>query len=226
MPANKRTGGYSEELVRDLRDENASWRTRLRETEQERDKLLSKVEEANTKISVLEEQHSAFLRDVCEVLELDSSKAKESEIPSIIDKAVNSNKDMFTKAEQTLKKSAFTTSAVKQGVDKKILEDAYKLVNFDNVKVDFETMTAYQLDAEGKPLEKDGKRVDGLDDLVIDLIKEKPWLKGKPAIIGNPSNPKEVQIDKEEDSIGKRLGAKRKEVADQFQKQQDYYFKN
>ena len=67
-------GGFSSAYVQELRDEAASWRTKLREAERERDEVKRQLTTANEKIVGLEGQNKALLESVCSVLGLDASK--------------------------------------------------------------------------------------------------------------------------------------------------------
>jgi len=95
-----------------------------------------------------------------------------------IKEATSSSNVTVEKAQEALKKAAFMASAVKAGVRKEALEDAYKLANFSGIKVDLESMSVFPVDAEGKQLTQDDKPVTGLDSLVETMVKEKSWLLG------------------------------------------------
>ena len=171
-------GGFSSAYVQELRDEAASWRTKLREAERERDEVKRQLTTANEKIVGLEGQNKTLLGSVCEVLQLDATKAKPEDITAKIKEAMSSSNVTVEKAQEALRKAAFMASAVKQGIRKEALEDAYKLADFSGVKVDLESMTVFPVDAEGKQLTQDDKPVTGLDSLVESMVKEKNWLLG------------------------------------------------
>lgn len=143
-------GGYSAEYVQDLRNENASWRTKLRAAEEENSKLKTQLDAANQKAIDLEGQQKTFLENVCKVLGLDASKIKPEDVPDKIKEATSSNNAIVEKAQEALRKSAFIAAAVKQGIRKEALEDAYKLADFTNVKADLETMSVFLVDKDGK----------------------------------------------------------------------------
>ena len=163
-PPPSKGGGYSAEYVQDLRNENASWRTKLREAESENEKLKTQLGEVNKKATDLEGQNKTFLESVCTVLGLDASKVKTEEVTAKIKEATSSSNVTVEKAQEALRKSAFIASAVKQGIRKEALEDAYKLADFSSVKVD-------------------------LDSLVENLAKDKAYLLGKSGGVGGSSNP-------------------------------------
>ena len=188
-PPPKGGGGYSAEYVQDLRNENASWRTKLREAESENEKLKTQLGEVNKKATDLEGQNKTFLESVCTVLGLDASKVKTEEVTAKIKEATSSSNVTVEKAQEALRKSAFIASAVKQGIRKEALEDAYKLADFSSVKVDLDSLSVFQVDKDGKQITKDNNPVAGLDSLVDSLTKEKAYLLGKPGGVGGSSNP-------------------------------------
>ena len=189
-PPPKGGGGYSAEYVQDLRNENASWRTKLRDAEGENDKLKTQLGEANKKVTDLEGQNKTFLESVCSTLGLDASKVKTEEVTAKIKEATSSSNVTVEKAQEALRKSAFIASAVKQGIRKEALEDAYKLADFANVKVDLDSLSVFQVDKDGKQIVgKDNAPVAGLDSLVDALAKEKAYLLGKSGGVGGSSNP-------------------------------------
>lgn len=171
-------GGYSQAYVQELRDEAAGWRTKLREAEKERDDLKGQLTAASEKYAGLEGQNKALLESVCSVLGLDASKVKAEDITTKIKEATSSSNVTVEKAQEALKKAAFMASAVKAGVRKEALEDAYKLADFSGIKVDLESMTVFPVNADGKQLTQDDKPVTGLDGLVEAMVKEKNWLLG------------------------------------------------
>ncbi|HHU97972.1 MAG TPA: hypothetical protein GXX67_12050 [Petrimonas sp.] len=176
------SGGFSAAYVQDLRDEAAGWRRKLRATEEDNEKLKTQLTEANKKATDLEDQNRAFLESVCGVLGLDASKIKLEDatetVTTKIKEATSSSNVTVEKAQEALKKAAFMASAVKAGVRKEALEDAYKLADFTNVKVDLESMSVFPVNADGKQLTQDDKPVTGLDSLVESMVKEKNWLLG------------------------------------------------
>ena len=189
-PPPKSGGGYSAEYVQDLRNENASWRTKLREAESENDKLKTQLGDANKKATDLEGQNKTFLESVCSTLGLDASKAKPEEVTAKIKEAMSSSNVTVEKAQEALRKAAFIASAVKQGIKKEALDDAYKLADFSSVKVNLESMSVFQVDKDGKQIVgKDNNPVAGLDSLVDALAKEKAYLLGKSGGVGGSSNP-------------------------------------
>ena len=181
-PAGGGGGGFSAAYVQDLRDEAASWRKKLRAVEEESEKLTTQLNEANKKAADLEGQSKMLLESVCKVLQLDASKIKPEEatetITAKIKEATSSSNVTVEKAQEALKKAAFMASAVKAGVRKEALEDAYKLADFSGIKVDLESMTVFPVNADGKQLTQDDKPVTGLDSLVETMVKEKSWLFG------------------------------------------------
>jgi hypothetical protein len=225
-PARSTGGGYSAEYVQDLRNENASWRTKLRAAEEENAKLKTQLDAANKKITDLEGQNKTFLESVCSVLGLDASKTKPEDIPAKIKEALGSRNITVEKAQEALRKSAFIAAAVKQGVRKEALEDAYKLADFSNVKVDLETMSVFQVDKDGKQVVgKDNNPVTGLDSLVENLVKEKSYLLGKSGNIGGSSNPGGGgQPPGEPEGFGTQLGKKQKEQSKKSSESQNLYF--
>lgn len=194
-PARGSGGGYSAEYVQDLRNENASWRTKLRDVEKERDDYKTKLDAANQKVTDLEGQNKKLLESVCGALELDVSKIKSenaaTEIPAKIKEAISTNSASVEKAQEALKKSAFIAAAANKGIRKEALEDAYKLADFKDVKVDLESMAVFPVDKDGKEIVgKDDKPVTGLDSLVETLVKEKSYLLGSGSSgVGSSSNP-------------------------------------
>jgi hypothetical protein len=188
-PPPKSGGGYSAEYVQDLRNENASWRTKLRDAEGENEKLKTQLGEANKKVTDLEGQNKTFLESVCSVLGLDASKAKPEDVAAKVKEATSNSNVTVEKAQEALRKAAFIASAVKQGIRKEALEDAYKLADFSSVKVDLESMSVFQVDKDGKQIMKDNAPVAGLDSLTETLVKEKAYLLGKTGVVGSSSNP-------------------------------------
>lgn len=171
-------GGFSAAYVQELRDEAASWRKKLREAEGESEKLKGQLEEATKKATGFEEQNKSLLESVCSTIGLDAAKAKPEDITAKIKEATSSSNVTVEKAQEALKKAAFMASAVKAGVRKEALEDAYKLADFSGIKVDLESMTVFPVNADGKQLTQDDKPVTGLDGLVEAMVKEKNWLLG------------------------------------------------
>lgn len=192
-PGSGSGGGFSAAYVQDLRDEAAGWRKKLREAEGESEKLKTQLDEATQKAIGIEGQNKALLESVCEVLQLDAAKAKPEDITTKIKEAMSSSNVTVEKAQEALRKAAFMASAVKTGVRKEALEDAYKLADFSRIKVDLESMTVFPVDADGKQLTAgdDKKPVTGLDSLVEAMVKEKNWLLGAggSATVGGGSNP-------------------------------------
>lgn len=185
-------GGFSSAYVQELRDEAAGWRTKLREAEKERDDLKGQLTAASEKYAGLEGQNKALLESVCSVLGLDASKVKPEDITAKIKEAMSSSNVTVERAQEALKKAAFMASAVKAGVRKEALEDAYKLADFSGIKVDLESMSVFPVDAEGKQLTQDDKPVTGLDSLVETMVKEKSWLLGASGAsgqVGSGTNP-------------------------------------
>jgi len=218
-------GGYSAEYVQELRNENASWRTKLRATEEENTKLKTQLTEANQKVTDLEGQNKTFLESVCKVLGLDADKTKPEDVAAKIKEATSSSNVTAEKAQEALRKSAFMASAVKQGIRKEALEDAYKLADFSAVKVDFETMSVFPVDKDGKQLTEDDKPVTGLDALVEGMVKEKPYLLGKSGGVGSPSNPGGGgKTTDEPEGFGAALGKKQKEQSQKHIESQSHYF--
>ena len=224
-PPPKGGGGYSAEYVQDLRNENASWRTKLREAESENEKLKTQLGEVNKKATDLEGQNKTFLESVCSTLGLDASKVKTEEVTAKIKEATSSSNVTVEKAQEALRKSAFIASAVKQGIRKEALEDAYKLADFSSVKVDLETTSVFQVDKDGKQIMKDSNPVAGLDSLVEGLAKEKAYLLGKSGGVGGSSNPGGGgQGAGEPEGFGAELGKKQKEQSKKSSESQNLYF--
>ena len=189
-PLPKSGGGYSAEYVQDLRDEAANWRKKLRDAEKDRDDYKGQLDTANKKATDLEGQAKTFLENACKVLGLDASKVKTEEVTAKIKEATSSSNVTVEKAQEALRKAAFIASAVKQGIRKEALEDAYKLADFSSVKVDLDSMSVFQVDKDGKQVVgKDNAPVAGLDSLVDALAKEKNYLLGKSGGVGGSSNP-------------------------------------
>jgi len=224
-PASRSGGGYSAEYVQDLRNENASWRTKLRAAEEENSKLKTQLDTANQKATDLEGQNKTFLENVCKVLGLDASKTKPEDVPDKIKEATSSNNATVEKAQEALKKSAFIAAAVTRGIRKEALEDAYKLADFTNVKADLETMSVFLVDKDGKQLKEKDKPVAGLDSLVENMVKEKPWLAGKTGGVGSPSNPGGgAGSTNEPEGFGAQLGKQQKELSKKHIESQSHYF--
>lgn len=184
-------GGYSAEYVRDLRDEAANWRTKLRAAEEENAKFKEQLDDANAKVKEIEEQRNTFLAEVCGILGLDAKSDAKAVIGKVKD--ISAGIDAVTgKAQEALRKAAFMAAATKHGIDPKVAEDAYKLADLSKVKADLESLSVYPVGDDGKQLAgKDGKPVIGLDGIVEALVKEKPYLAGRPGStsVGSASNP-------------------------------------
>ncbi len=225
-PPPARGGGYSAEYVQDLRNENASWRTKLRAAEEENTKLKTQLDTANQKVIDLEGQSKTFLESVCKVLGLDASETKPENVAAKIKEATSSGNVTAEKAQEALRKSAFIAAAVKQGVRKEALEDAYKLADFANVKVDFETMSVFPVDKDGNQIVGEDKNpVTGLDSLVEGMVKDKPWLMGKTGGVGSPSNPGGGGKSTDEpEGFGAQLGKQQKELSKKHIESQGHYF--
>ena len=224
-PPPKGGGGYSAEYVQDLRNENASWRTKLRDAEGENDKLKTQLGEANKKATDLEGQNKTFLESVCSILGLDASKVKPEDVTAKIKEATSSSNVTVEKAQEALRKSAFIAAAVKQGIRKEALEDAYKLADFSSVKVDLESTSVFQVDKDGKQIMKDNNPVAGLDSLVETLAKDKPYLMGKAGGVGSSSNPGTGgQGTDDPEGFGAELGKKQKEQSKKYSESQNLYF--
>ncbi len=219
-------GGYSAEYVQDLRNENASWRTKLRASEETVEKLQAQITAAEQKTTDLEGQQQKFLEGICKVLELDVTKTKIEELADKVKEAVSKSSLSSEKAQEALMKSSFIAAAVKAGVRKEALEDAYKLADFSNTKVDFENMSVFQVDKDGKQLVDDDKNpIPGLDSLVTGMVKDKPWLLGKPSGVGSPSNPGAGNTGTgEDDGIGAQLGKQYKQSVKTQVDSQSHYF--
>ena len=215
-------GGFSAAYVQELRDEAASWRTKLRAAEAEVEKLKGEAATAATKITDLEGQSKTFLEGICTILGLDAQKVKPEEITAKIKEAASGSNVTVEKAQEALKKSAFIAAAVKRGIRKEALEDAYKLADFANVKVDLETMTVFPVDKDGNQIKEKDEPVTGLDALVDSMVKEKPYLAGKSSV-GGPSNPPPGAQD-EPEGLGAKLGKQQKEQAKKHIESQSHYF--
>ena len=208
------TGGFSAQYVQDLRDEAASWRKKLREAEGERDDFQKKLDSANQKVTDLEGQQKTYNESVCKALGLDASKAKPEDITTKITEVSSGSSSVIEKAQEALKKSFFMAEASKAGVESKALEDAFKLADLTSVKVDLESLSVYQVDADGKQITKDGKPVTGLEDLAKNLVKEKPYLVGKSGGgvggAGSPGGGGQNPLTPEEE--GKRIAEERQKA--------------
>lgn len=223
--ASTKTGGYSAEYVQELRNEAASWRTKLRETEGELKKANDQITELSKKVRDADDQYQKFVSQIREVLKLDES-VKPEDISAKIKEATAASNVSVEKAQEALRKSAFMAAALKYGVRKEALEDAYKLVaDWSSVKVDLESMSVFQVDKDGKQIQKDGKPVNGLDSLAEALVKEKPYLVGsRVTTIGSPSNPPGDRAKPPEESFGTILAKSRKDLAEKLSKYRDQYF--
>ncbi len=219
-------GGFSAAYVQELRDEAVAWRKKLRTAEEERDDYKSKLDTANKKSTDLEGQNKTLLESVAGALGLDAAKVKPEEIPGKIKDAISSNNAAVDKAQEALRKSAFIAAAVKQGVRKEALEDAYKLADFSAVKVDLESMSVFPVDKDGNQIIGEDKNpVTGLDSLVGALAKDKPYLVGKVGGVGSSSNPGAgSQGSGDADSFGAELGKKQKEQSKKHSESQNIYF--
>ena len=185
------TGGYSADYVRDLRDENATWRKKLRTAEEDNDKLKKQFDEATAKTKDLEGQQNTFLGEVRESLGLDAQADAKAVIAKVKDISAGINA-ITGKAQEALRKAAFMAAATKHGIDPKVADDAFKLADLSKVKVDLESLSVYPVGENGKQLnDKDGKPVAGLGGIVEALVKEKPYLAGKggSTSVGSASNP-------------------------------------
>lgn len=219
-------GGYSAAYVKDLREENASWRTKLRSAEEEVTKLKGEKATAEQKISDLEGQQQKLLESICKVLELDATKTKIEELPDKVKEATSKSSISVEKAQEALRKSSFIAAAVKAGIRKEALEDAYKLADFADVKVDFENMSVFQVDKDGKQLVGEDKNpIQGLDALVGALVKDKPYLVGKTTGIGSPSNPPAKDSSDDDMGIGFQLSKQFKDASKKQEESQNLYFK-
>jgi hypothetical protein len=216
-------GGFSAAYVQELRDEAASWRTKLRAAEAEVEKLKGEAATAATKITDLEGQSKTFLEEICIILGLDAQKVKPEEITAKIKEAASGSNVTVEKAQEALKKSAFIAAAVKRGIRKEALEDAYKLADFANVKVDLETMTVFPVDKDGNQVKEKDELVTGLDSLVDSMVKEKPYLAGKTGGVGSPSNPGGGATN-EPEGFGAQLGKQQKELSKKHIESQSHYF--
>ena len=217
-------GGYSAEYVQELRNESASWRTKLREAEKDRDDFKAKLDGANKKTSDLEGQSKSLFEGVCSALGLDATKTDQAAITAKIKEAMSSSNITVEKAQEALRKAAFIAAAVKQGIRKEALDDAYKLADFSSVKVDLVSMSVFQVDKDGKQLMKDNNPVTGLDSLVDGLAKEKSYLLGKPSSVGSSSNPGSDNLPGAPE-YGKEAGERRAKETQGLAKSQDLYFK-
>ncbi len=171
---------FSAEYVRDLRQEAAEYRTKLREAEKTRDDALGKLK-------TIEDGTSALLGRARELLKLDA-KADLSAVTQKLAEVVGSTDAVTKKAQEALRKAAFVAAATRANVID--VDAAYKLADLGSVAVDLETSSVYPVDQVGKQLVKDGKPV-GLESIVEALIQAKPYLAGKaaPANVGSGSNP-------------------------------------
>ncbi len=210
-PGGGDSGGYSAQYVSDLRDENANWRKKLRAKEEEAEGLQKKIDDVNKTNKELQDQNDAFLVEARQVLGLDANTESQKVLEKV--KEISSGSTETTKkAQEALRKSAFMTSATKQGIDPKVTEDAYKLADFNHVKVDLESMSVFPVDKDGKQVTKEDKPVTGLDSLVEEMVKEKPYLAGKKQTqIGGGSNPPGGGETPPEDGYGKQLAARKAE---------------
>lgn len=220
------SGGFSLAYVQELRDEAAGWRTKLREVEKENAELKKTTEKVEKQVTGLEDQIKTFQANVCTALSLDPEKSKPEDVFAKIKDLTSGSDSTVEKAQDALKKAAFMASAVKKGIRKEALEDAYKLADFSNVRVDLETMEVYPVDKDGKQLiDEDKNPITNLDSLAESMAKEKSWLMGKVGV-GSPSSPGPGGSEEgEPESFGARLGKKQKEIAKQSTDSQSHYFK-
>ena len=215
-------GGFSAAYVQELRDEAASWRTKLRAAEAEAEKLKGEVATVTTKVTGLEGQNKTFLEGICKILGLDAQTAKPEDITAKIKEAASGSNVTVEKAQEALRKSAFIAAAVKRGIRKEALDDAYKLADFANVKVDLETMAVFPVDKDGNQVKEKDELVTGLDALVDGMVKDKPWLAGKTSV-GSPSNPTQGAQD-EPEGLGAKLGKQKQEQVKKHIESQSHYF--
>lgn len=216
-------GGFSAAYVQELRDEAASWRVKLRSAEEELTEQKKLVKTANDSLEALQQTNKKFLDGVYESLALDQTKVTMEEIPGKIKEAFSKVNVPVEKAQDALKKSAFIASAVKSGIRKEALEDAFKLADFSNIKVDLDTMAVFPTDKDGNQLKEKDLPITGLDSLVTGLVKEKPWLVGK-SNVGGSANPGGGSGTDDESSIGSDLGKKRAGQLTKFKDNQKHYF--
>lgn len=176
---------FTAEYVRDLRNEAADYRTKLREAEKQRDEL-------QTRLKALEDGTNALLTRAREALKLDANADLNAVTQKLVE-AVTAADGMGKKAQEALMKAAFAAAATKANVID--VDAAYKLADLGSVKADLESMSVYPVDKDGKPLTKDGKPVTGLDDVVTALLTAKPYLKAQGGVggtsgqIGGGTNP-------------------------------------
>lgn len=171
---------FSAEYVKDLRNEAADYRTKLRAAEQARD-------EAVNKLKSIDDGTNALLGRARELLKLDA-KADLSAVTQKLSEVVGSSDAVMKRAQEALRKAAFVSAATKANVID--IDAAYKLADLGSVAVDMETSNVYPVDKDGKQLMKDGKPV-GLESVIETLVKDKPYLAGKvqTANVGGASNP-------------------------------------
>lgn len=193
------------EEIKDLRKENAKWRTQLRATEQERDEWKTKAEQAEPQVKSAKEASDALLKEVRTLLKLDD-KADLPTIKAKIQEVLASPDQMWSKTERALIKAAFLAAGsgfVNPEAAYAIAEAGGKLKGF---KVDPETLTVYPVDDKGQRLKvtvkKDGKDVQedavGVGGVVEGLKTSDPYLLGKPQQVGGGgSNPPQNQTQTE-----------------------------
>ncbi len=183
-PAGNPAQTFTADYVRDLRNESAEYRTKLRATETERDTL-------QTRLKALEDGSNALLERAREALKLDA-QADFAAVTTKLVEVAGASEGMAKKAEDVLLKAAFLASAAKANVVDP--DAAFVLADLASVKTDLESMSVFPVDKDGKQLTKDGKPVTGLDDVVTTLLEAKPYLKGQGAggstgQVGGGTNP-------------------------------------
>lgn len=171
---------FTAEYVKDLRNEAADYRTKLRAAEQARD-------EAVNKLKTTEDGTNALLGRARELLKLDA-KVDLHAVTQKLTEVVGSSDAVTKKAQEALRKAAFVAAATKANVID--IDAAYKLADLTSVTVDMETSEVYPVDKDGKRVTKDGKPV-GLESIIDALVQSKPYLAGKAqtANVGGASNP-------------------------------------
>ncbi|RJX18512.1 MAG: hypothetical protein C4570_06435 [Ammonifex sp.] len=172
---------FTAEYVRDLRQEAAEYRSKLRDAEKDRDT-------AKTELQALKTGTDALLERARQVLKLDANADLKAVTAKIEELAKNAD-GIIGKAQEALRKAVFVAAATKSNLID--IEAAYKLADLTGVNVDMESMNVFPVDKDGKQLVKDGKPVSGLDHIVEALVKEKPYLAGKTGSggVGSSSNP-------------------------------------
>lgn len=129
---------FSADYVRDLRNESAEYRTKLRAAETAR-------ETAEVKLKALSEGSDALLAKAREVLGLDAQSDLTAVTAKLVE-TVGASDNLTQKAQEALRRAAFLAAAAKANVID--VDAAYKLADLKSVKTDLESMSVYSVDKE------------------------------------------------------------------------------